>query len=112
MPVITETLPASPEVADAQVRAHTGDDAYREALRRHMPYIVQWARLLAREEEDLAEELFQVGRIALWKHDPSRYAEEHDAFVRQRIGSALLHARRWEVNRRRVPLVDRAGRCA
>jgi DNA-directed RNA polymerase specialized sigma24 family protein len=99
-----------PIVAHEQVTVFTEDIPVGDAIAHHLPFIAHAARLLAGDEEDLADDLYQSARECLWKHDPSRYSADDEAYIRSVIYSTMLHARRKELRRRMIPLTGRIRR--
>lgn len=61
----------------------TNEDFERTYLPRYRGVIKALARKLARRDQELYEDLCQVGMIALWQLDPTKATQNEDAFVRQ-----------------------------
>ena len=93
-----------PFIDDDQVNVYDDAVPVTKAVGRHLQYLVALAHRFGEGDEDFADDLYQAGQHALWRHDISRYAEESDQYVRSIIRSAVLHKWRRELTRRRMPL--------
>ena len=63
------------------------EDTY---LPRYAAAIKALARKLARRDQELFEDLFQEGMIALWKLDPANARDNEDAWVRQALWNNMV----------------------
>lgn len=78
--------------------------AYQVLLDRYAPAIRRLARKYGKADDDLVEDLQQVGRITLWELDLDKVKSNEDAFVRQAIKYRMIDWLRSEGNYRKESL--------
>lgn len=82
------TAPIAPIAATAHATA-----AFEEVWRKYEDFIRRRATKLARGDDELCDELLQVGLRALWEIDASRVARADDMILLIRIRDRMKHHR-------------------
>ena len=87
--------------APEQFRIYPAGAAWYAAYQRLKPAIDAIAAQHSRQRPVLRDELLQIGLIALWELDPTRYREKDLAFLRRGIEWQMqMFARRWTGRKR------------
>ena len=72
----------------------TNDDFEQKYLPKYRNVIKALARKLAKRDQELFEDLKQVGMIALWQLDPAQATTNEDAWIRQALYNNMTNVLR------------------
>jgi len=100
--------PDPPKPAEKRRKGMT-DAEYNARLKRYALAIRKLARKYGKTDNDLVEDLEQVGRITLWELDLSTVKTNEDAFVRQAIKFRMIDFLRTIKDTRTESLEKRVG---
>ena len=100
------TLPPPVDALEAQRSVYTWQRAFGEISDQWKPLLKRIARLIAKHDDSVAEELVQEALVRLWELDPSRFDERDYRYVKRellaRMRSAAKRNRRQHGGKRRV----------
>jgi DNA-directed RNA polymerase specialized sigma24 family protein len=66
------------------------EDEYNQFVVRYRLSIQGIARRIAGRNDELCDELIQVGRIALWKFDPTKATSNLDGLVKRHLRNRMI----------------------